>query len=237
MTKWISRTLSALSLFVLFGLATPSAVAQAGRDKDRDRKDAPTERQLEMRADEAEAALLTEYMEIASEFYKQGQKEKSLEILGRIEKLDPGAPGLRQKIQTIREEMMVANGLDVEIETNRGWGNPIAEVEEGKPFRVTAAGEYKLTLTATIPLSGLPVADPSKDYAPGIPFGALMGVIVTDGKPSDPFLISAQAEVIPKKSGVLLIRPNVPVAAKCTGTLKAHLSGNLKPAPPAARRN
>ncbi len=229
-------------VIAVFSICLQQSVSAQGarekdRDKDRDKKDQPTERQLEARASEAEESLLTEYMEIASEYYKQGQKDKSLEILSRIERINPNAQGLKQKAQIIREEIMQANGLDVEIETNRGWGNPVAEVEEGKPFRIAADGSDKITLTGTVSVTGLSTSDPSKDHAPEAPFGALIGMVMTDGTAGQPFPIGAQAEVVPKKSGVLYLRPNVPTAAKCSGTLKAHLSGNLKSLTPASRRS
>ena len=52
-----------------------TAIAQSSREKKRD-EDPPNAKELELRLEKAETALVDEYKEVAIEFYKQGDKEK-----------------------------------------------------------------------------------------------------------------------------------------------------------------
>ncbi len=212
-----------------FCIATPAIAQTRDREKDRDRKEEPSAQQLETRVTKAEAALLSEYMEIANEYYKQGDKESSIEVLRRIERIDPKQAGVKQRIDAIEEELLQENGLKTELDVSKGWIQ-ICDVEEGKPFRLAAVGEYKLEYSATVPLTGLSSADPAKDHVSAGPFGALIGVVVTDGKPGEPFVVNGGLEQTPKKSGQLFLRVNVPAIAKCKGEIKIQLSGAIKSA-------
>ncbi len=214
-------------------LAAVACIAAVSAQSARERRDQPTDKQLLQRADKAQETLLKELAEVAGEFQKQGLREQSLAILERIEKIDPQAPGVRERIELLRSELITQNGMMVEVDTSRGWGNALAEVEAGKTIRITAAGDYRLNLTATVPLTGLPTADPGRDHVKEAPFGALIGLIVSEGQPGTPFPVNASLDMVPKKGGVLFLRANVPLSAKCTGTIKVQLSGGVRPIPKA----
>ncbi|MCA9057612.1 MAG: hypothetical protein KDA85_03905 [Planctomycetaceae bacterium] len=191
----------------------------------RDRRDQASPQDLERRLEKAEESLLKEYMDVASELYKQDAKEESLAVLERIHKINPKLSGLKEEMEKVREELMSANEIDTEINTSKGWGTAIAVVTEGKPIRIQAAGDYKLTLTSQVPLTGLPTEDSQTDHSKAAPFGALMGIVVTDGKPGEPFPVNSGIELTPKKSGQLFLRVNVPVTARCSGEIKVRVSG------------
>jgi hypothetical protein len=206
-------------------LALPGINAQGSRGKD---KEPPNSQQLEIRVTKAEEGLLKEYMDVAKEYLKKGDKEEALEVLKRVERINPQMEGLKQQMDRINEELMLENEATLELDVSKFWGQPICEVTEGKAFRLAATGEYKLSYSAAVPLTGLPTQDPAQDYLPVGPFGALVGVIVTDGKPGEPFLVNGGLEQTPKKTGQLFLRVNVPAAAKCTGNIKLQLSGAIK---------
>ena len=225
-------TITLLTIAIVFSLSTLDAVAQSSRSKDKDKekdKDAPNTVQLEIRVTKAEESLLKEYMEVANEYYKQGAKEEALTVLSRVERINPKMEGLKQRMDLIGEELMQENGLKTEMDVSKGWGNPLCDVTEGKAFRLVADGDYKLIFSATIPLTGLSTKDPAVDHVSAGPFGSLIGVIVTDGKPGEPFAVNKGLEHTPKKSGQLYLRVNAPAAAKCTGDIKLQLSGAIKP--------
>lgn len=217
--RWLLPTVVCGLLLLLSEAAAQSA---------RDRRDQSSDKQLQARLEKAEETLLRELTEIADEFQKQGQREAALQVLEKIERLDPSATWPKERRQALQDELLSRNAFTAEIDTARGWGSPLAEVEGGKPFRIAASGEYRFNWNTLIPVTGLPREDPGRDYVAEVPFGALMGLIVTDGKPGTPFPVNAELETTPKKSGVLFLRVNTPMAAKCTGTLKVQLSGNLK---------
>ena len=58
--------------------------------------------------------------------------------------------------------------------------------------------------------------------------GALMGIIISDGKAGKPFLIGESLDFNPKESGVLLLRVNAPPGNKCSGKLKVAISGSVQ---------
>ena len=221
-TRWI--------LVVLFLAAiSDSTFAQSkDRDKNKDRKDGASETELAERISKAEELLLKEYKEVVTEHYKQGRKESAIEVLQRIAAVNPTMDGVQDQIKMINEELLQENGIKMEMDVSNGWV-PICEVEEGKPFRIAVVGEYKLDLTTPVPLTGLSTSDPAKDHVAVAPFGALIGLVMTDGKPGEPFAVNAGVEHKPKKGGQFFLRVNVPVIARCKGDLKLQVSGAVKP--------
>jgi hypothetical protein len=215
---------------VIAGLlvASSSPAHAQSRDRDKDRSEGATGPQLQNRLSKAEESLLKEYMEVANEYYKQGDKESSVAVLQKISSLNPKMDGLKQRIEGIQEELLQANGLKSSVDVSKSWV-PVCEVEEGKPFRLAATGDYRMEYATTVPLTGLSTSDPAQDHLAVAPFGALIGVVVTDGKPGEPFAVNAGLEHTPKKSGQLYLRVNVPAAAKCKGELKLQISGAVKP--------
>ena len=135
--------------------------------------------------------------------------------------------GLQQEIVRINEGLMLENDATLEMDVSKFWGSAICDVTEGKAFRLTAIGEYKMSYSTSIPVTGLPTENPAQDYVSVGPFGALIGVIVTDGNPGEPFVVNGGLEQTPKKSGQLYLRVNIPATAKCTGTIKLQLSGAI----------
>lgn len=221
MTRDLSMALFTIPVLLLLPSVTH---AQSSRSKD---KEPPNSQQLEIRVTKAEEELLKEYMDVAKEYLKKGDKEEALQVLKRVEHINPQMEGLKQQMDRIGEELLLENEATLELDVSKFWGHAICEVTEGKAFRLVATGEYKMNYSAAIPLAGLPTNDPAQDYLPIGPFGALIGVIVTDGKPGDPFLVNGGLEHTPKKSGQLYLRVNVPATAKCTGNLKLQLSGAI----------
>ena len=204
------------------------AMGQSSRDRRRD-STPPSARALEMRMQKAEEALVSEYKDVALEYYKQDDKEKALQLLGRLRKLAPEMPGLEDQIKSISEEMMQANELELEIDTSKSWGNAVANVQEGKAFRLLAAGDYKIKYETTVSINGLPAEDDTQHHVEGIPFGALIGVVVSEGKIGKPFAVKNELEYSPKKSGQLFLRVNVPADVRCTGKIKIRMSGAVAP--------
>ncbi|MFN9718729.1 MAG: hypothetical protein ACK58L_08560 [Planctomycetota bacterium] len=199
------------------------------RDRDRGKKEDPNAQDLAKRLSKAEELLLTEYTEVANEYYKKGEREAASQVLKRILEINPKQEGIQKQIDSINEELLQENGLKVRFDVANRW-MPVCEVEEGKPIRIKATGDYKLDLTTPVPLTGLSTKDPGTDYIPVAPFGALFGVVVTGDKPGEPFAITDSMELTPRKSGVLIVRVNTPAAAKCKGDLELQLSGAVKAA-------
>jgi len=218
---------AAVFIVVVFGLSANVAEAQS-REKGASKKDSVSGQELESRVTKAETALLREYMDVVNEYYKQGDKEAAVQVLQRVSAINPKMDGVNERISSISEELLQENGLKFELDVSKSWV-PVCDVTEGKPIRLVAAGEYKLDLNSVVPVAGLSTADPAKDHVAAAPFGALIGLVVTDGKPGDPFVVNASGDHSPKKSGQLFLRVNVPATAKCKGELKLQLSGGIKP--------
>lgn len=215
-----------------FALAASELAAQSRSRDSRKAAEGESAKQLESRISKAEEGLVEEYLEVANEFYKQGEKGRAKDILGRLLQINPKMEGIRQRMEGLNEEMIQENDRRLEFDTSKFW-LPVGEVREGTPFRVQVSGEYKLDLTTTVGLAGLPTGDPSATHLKGVPFGAVVGMIFTEGTPGPPFLIGGNVDHTPKKSGTFYLRVNVPLNAKCRGDLKVAVSGGI--APTAAR--
>ena len=222
------RTRLILVVLFLAALSDSTFAQSKDRDKNKDRKDGASETELAERISKAEELLLKEYKEFVTEHYKQGRKDSAIEVLQRIAAINPTMDGVQDQIKMINEELLQENGIKMEMDVSNGWV-PVCEVEEGKPFRIAVVGEYKLDLTTPVPLTGLSTSDPAKDHVAVAPFGALIGLVMTDGKPGEPFAVTAGMEHKPKKGGQFFLRVNVPVIAKCKGDLKLQVSGAVKP--------
>lgn len=213
-------------LFPTLALAILASTVVGQSRRNRDDKENP--KTLELRAQKAEQALAREYLDIASGYYDLGDVEKAKDFLVRLNDLRKGLPGVKEKINELEEELMNSNSNTLSIDTAKGWGEAIAVVREGEAFRLAAAGDYKLTTTMKVDVTGLPSRDPVKDLAGNVPFGALMGLIVgTDGKPGRPFAVKDGVEHTPRKSGQLYVRVNTPPGAKCTGKIQVRISGKV----------
>lgn len=220
-----------LCCVLLTALLSNSAFGQSReKEKDRAKKDGGSSQELASRVSKAEESLLKEYKEVAEEYYRQGDKEQAMTVLQRITAINPQMEDVKKQIEKINEELLQENGLKSELDVSKSWV-AVCEVAEGKPYRLAVSGEYKMDLTTAVPLTGLSTTDPAKDHVAGAPFGSVIGLVVTDGKPGDPFVVNATGEYIPKKSGQLFLRVNVPAIAKCKGELKLQLSGGVKPIP------
>ncbi len=212
---------------ILLLLVSQSTYAQSSRSKDKEKVGANSV-QLEVRLSKAEEGLLKEYMDVAKEYLKNGDHAEALTVLKKVEHMNPKLDGLKQEMDRINEVLMQDNDFKFDLDVSKFWGNPVCEVTEGKAFRLTAVGEYKMNYSTAIPLAGLPTKEPATDHVAAAPFGALIGVIVTDGKPGEPFVVNDKLEHTPKKDGQLHLRVNVPAAAKCTGDIKIQMSGAVK---------
>jgi hypothetical protein len=202
-----------------------TAIAQSTRERRRDEAP-PNAKELELRLEKAETALVDEYKDVAIEFYKQGDKEKSMAMLRRLKQLNPTLQGLGDRIAEMSEELMQENANEIELDTRKTW-ELVGNVFEDKPFRLQASGEYKMTYAATIGVEGLKTDENSKDHIAGAPLGCLLGVIVTDGTPGRPFPVKAELEHTPKKSGQLFLKVNLPDGSRCIGKLKVRFSGYI----------
>ncbi len=230
MLQLATKRIAVITVVLL--LASQTTYAQSSRkekekEKEKD-KDSANGVQLEVRLSKAEEGLLKEYMDVAKEYLKNGDNEAALTVLKKVEHINPKMDGLKQEMDRINEVLMQENDFKFDLDVSKFWGNPICEVIEGKAFRLTATGEYKMNYITAIPLTGLSTKEPATDHVASAPFGALIGVIVTDGKPGEPFVVNDNLEQTPKKSGQLHLRVNVPAAAKCTGDIKIQMSGAVK---------
>jgi hypothetical protein len=63
---------------------------------------------------------------------------------------------------------------------------------------------------------------------PGVPCGALMGMIFNDGKPGKAFHIGESLDLTPAESGLLFLKINAPPGNKNSGKVKVAISGNVQ---------
>ena len=181
MTQFATNKITIIAVVLLMASQTTYGQSSRSKDKDKD-NDGVNGVQLEIRLSKAEEGLLKEYMEVAREYIKNDDKEEALAVLKKVEHINPKMDGLKQEMDRLGEELMQENDFKFELDVSKFWGNPVCEVTEGKAFRLTAAGEYKMNYITAIPLTGLPTKEPGTDHIAAAPFGALIGVIVTEGK-------------------------------------------------------
>lgn len=206
--------------------ATPSAVRTSDLKK------------LDKEASKIETEFLKNAYEISNKYEKAGDLERAIEYLEAMLKINPDLPGAEDKIKELQEDIMTANDFEFKMEVAQTWGNPVAFVRAGKPFRLQAAGSYKLTVSETMSPEGFPQANIQQDLVEGIAPGKLIGMIIprqgagaggngrggqNDGP--EPIEIGTDKEITPEETGYLFLKINTPATARVSGVLRVQLSG------------
>ena len=220
------------TLGLLLGMVvviSDSAIAQTSKSKSKARPAAGSAnvKQLDVRVSDLQERLLRDMSEISKGYEDAGEYDRAKWMLEVLEKLDPKLPGLKDKIKELTDKGLDATEFEIELDVGKGWTAPVGAVEQGRVVRVDASGAYKFIATLPVTADGLPTSDTGLDLTPGIPLGALMGVIVDpkDRKPGKPFEIKAQREWTPRESGFLLLKVNLPNGHKSTGKLTIRFGG------------
>ena len=180
---------------------------------------------IDVRAQRSVDQFVREAGTLAREYENAGQFEKSRKLLESIENVKPGIKGVKEKIQKLTESLLSSNSFEFEIDPSQGWGAPRVRVTKGRKFRLQSAGSYQFIINQKIGPEGFPTEDPKSDMVAGIPCGALMGLIVTNGKPGRPFAVGSGREMSPKDDGLLFVRVNAPPKNKSTGRIQVQISG------------
>ncbi len=185
---------------------------------------------LDVRAEELQKSFTKEVEELAGQYFDAGHLEKAKNLLKAAQTLNPESPALQQKLKALDEAIISANNFTVDLKPERGWQPAKAIVEKDQAVRFQVEGTYRFVANATVGAAGFPEKDPNTDMTPGIPCGALMGVVLQpDGKPGKPFLIGEGGDHKPKETGVLMLRVNSPPDCKHSGKLTILLSGHVLP--------
>jgi len=175
------------------------------------------------------AALITSYENI-------GQFERARVLLEAVQKLDPDNEQVKSKLAQIGEKILVANEFEFDIDPDGTW-QEVGVVEKGRPIRIVIGGEYKFSMGLTSGADGIPNGGSGEGLVPGLPLGAIVGVILSpeqasaagNGKRSDKqqrvFLVGSSHEKPAEGDGTLYVKANLPPGSRATGRLKARISG------------
>mgnify|MGYP002622824507 FL=1 len=179
---------------------------------------------LNVQAERLEESFVRSTAELALQYERAGEYERAKKLLESVNKLKPGLPNIKKALERLDEEILSANEIDVTVSVSDSWGPAVATVFPEKTFRIQASGTYRFVTTLECGPDGFPTAT-AADMQRGIPCGALMGLIVTDGKPGKAFLVGSGDEIQPKEGGILFLKVNAPTGHKSTGEIAVHLSG------------
>lgn len=189
-------------------------------------------RALELREAKAREQFLRDTAQLARDYEEAGLLEKAKDLLKTVQRVDSSIAGVKEKLDTIEETILSANPYEFSVDSAKGWGEPVARVEQGKKFRVAAKGSYKFVVQETVGPTGFPSDDPLRQMTKGIPSGALMAIVIPlndRGKPGQPIEVGEGKEITPKESGLLFIGVNAPAGNKNLGNIDIQLSGYVAP--------
>lgn len=184
---------------------------------------------LDAKASKAVESFSREIFVIAKDYENEGELEKAKSILETLATVKPDIKGLKEKIQSLDEEILSSNDFDVDWTASSVWQKPIARVAKGKKFRVQVSGSYRMTATLALPPSGVPQGKGLDSPLAAAPFGSLVGVILPldkkKAKDAEPFPIGDGKDINPDTSGMLFIRVNLPPGSRPSGKLDLKFSG------------
>ncbi len=183
---------------------------------------------LDVQAEKIQSSFARDAEELAGQYVEAGHLDKARALLESALAVNPDSPNIQKKLDQVKEGILNSNDFEVEVSPVQGWKPSGAVVVENRPLRIRAEGTYRFEVaTGGVTGSGFPEKDPETDLIPGIPCGALMGLIL-DGKSNKPFLIGESVELTPKSGGILLLRINAPAGNKNSGKIKVILSGSIQ---------
>lgn len=225
-------SLCCTGLLILAGMLVTSALplaAQTPKSKAGRPKSSTTApgslRAIDSRVEKLQESFVRDSSEIMKQYEEAGQFDRA-KFLGEVLlKLDPNLPGLKERLEKLTDQSLESNEFEFDLDVSKGWTSTGAMTVKDRLVRIEATGDYKLSISQEVGPGGLPTEDAASDVVAGIAPGALMGVLVVDKKPGKPFPIGAKHESTPDKSGLLLLKVNVPAGHKCSGKLKVTLGG------------
>lgn len=193
-------------------------------------------RRLDAKLAAVSESFLRDTTTLIASYENAGQFDRAKLILEVLQKLDPKNEAIQAKLKSLNERIMESTLQDLDLDADAQW-TAIGRVVKGRPIRIEASGEYKVTATVETGPAGMPSANPVTDLVAGVPLGALMGVILpapdsaaVDQRPGAnqqprPFAVGVAYDRPADRDGILYLKVNVPPGAKCTGGLKARVSG------------
>ncbi|MGE5195044.1 MAG: hypothetical protein ACM3U2_21330 [Deltaproteobacteria bacterium] len=235
-TAWVGITVCLAALLAAVWVAPVPAVH--GQDKSKLAKKSAkggrgkpvaNTKSLDVKADQIQTSFTKEAEELAGQYYDAGHLDKAKSLLQAVLAVNPDAPNIRKKLELVNEGLLNSNDVEVEISPSQLWKPSGAVVLPKGALRIRAEGTYRFEASASgVSAAGFPDKDPSEDMVSSVPCGALMGIIIADGKAGKPFLIGDSVEFTPKESGMLLLRLNTPPGNKCSGKIKVTISGSVQ---------
>ncbi|MBS0263986.1 MAG: hypothetical protein JSS02_18765 [Planctomycetes bacterium] len=233
----VSATSLLLGVFACISLSTPDQVVAQEKSKPAKKnakagkaKPAVNTKNLDVKADQLQSSFTRDAEELATQYADAGFPEKARAILESALAVNPQAASVQKKLEQIKENVMNANVIELDVNAAHGWDTFDVLVAENQPVRIRAEGSYKFdsgpnSLTA----AGFVQKDPGQDMLPNFPCGALLGMVVIEpGKSGKPFLIGEHLDFVPKESGTLLLRVNAPPGNRNAGKLKVAISGHVQ---------
>ncbi|MBX3444781.1 MAG: bacterial transcriptional activator domain-containing protein [Planctomyces sp.] len=194
---------------------------------------------LDSEAQRLQESFLTGLEDLAQSYEDAGQIDRARSLLQEILKVHPEHPRAQQKLKGYDEAVFAANEVSVDVDAAYGWTATNVYVQQGKPVRFSASGTYRFIVNETLGPDGFPTQNVVRDMADA-PLGALVGIVMPprtspDQRQQDllqgasrPFAVGSGTEYTPTVDGMVFLKLNVPPASKCTGKLRATLSGNLR---------
>ena len=193
-------------------------------------------RQLELAKKKTLDEFVQNTVKIAIEYERVGLLEESKKLLQTVQRVGINDPALKKKLEAIEDSIMNDNPFQFELDTSKGWGDPVARIEKGKKIRIQSAGKYRFEVDAVaVGPTGFPSEDPVNEMAKGVPLGALMALVIPiddkgkPGKPGTPMMIGEGKEITPQNNGLLFMAVNAPPGHKCSGELDIQISGYVRP--------
>lgn len=227
-----------LVVFVLLAvLASDVGLAQPGTGRAKPRlTTSPEAKRLDAKMEQVADLFMRDTATLITSYENIGQFDRARMLLEAVQKLDPENAQVKAKLTEINEKILVANEFEFDVDPDGSW-QEIGGVEKGRPLRIAVAGDYRLAIGLTTAADGVPNGAPGEGLIPGLPLGAIVGVILSpdqmatpaNGKRSDkqprPFLVGSSFEKPAEQDGTLYLKTNIPLGAKGTGRMKARISG------------
>lgn len=147
--------------------------------------------------------FVRETARLAQEYEKKQDIDGARNCYEQILLLMPEHPGAKEALDKLRQEELNADSIVVPVHANKGPQDTHVNVIANRPITIHAEGSWTFRMERELTAKGMQIPDELRDFD----LGALVGIIHTgeDLKDVKPFLVGEDMELIPEKSGRLLL--------------------------------
>lgn len=200
------------------GGAQVSSSSQGGESKE-------MELSADPRMQEIQKKFVIETAKLAKDHEKKHDIESARACYEQILRLVPHHAEAEKALERIRGEELTAEKKKLQVRATDAWQDTGVTVKANRPLTIHAEGTWTFKMEKVLDADGMEIPKELKDFN----LGCLVGKIVTGDKDDNkPFMVGKDVEIMPERSGRLLLMMYDYDPTDNKGALSVELNGTFE---------